>query len=228
MITEAHNYTLIDTWIHEMGNECNPGMKGQYTLPPRTRSHKEHVLWPTRTHLQENANPHTCTHADAPTGVRALWWRRHIFLSGCKVNVKCMVGNDDMRVWKCELDGGAPYGSLRPCHYLVTPLTSIQQEGEREREREWRREREGERESPKTVLQLKLSGVNSAIITLKCQPAIKYNSSSGRKQISFDHAVITLSCRTIRRDQIFTFSVWGKAIRVHSTWQGCTFAILQG
>lgn len=83
----------------------------------------------------------------------------------------------------------------------------------------------GERQ---TIVQLKLSGVNSAIITLKCQPAIKYNSSSGRKQISFDHAVITLSCRTIRRDQIFTFSVWGKAIRVHFTWQGCTFAILQG
>lgn len=91
----------------------------------------------------------------------------------------------------------------------------------------WLPFRERERES-QTIVQLKLSGVNSAIITLKCQPAIKYNSSSGRKQISFDHAVITLSCRTIRRDQIFTFSVWGKAIRVHFTWQGCTFAILQG
>ena len=90
------------------------------------------------------------------------------------------------------------------------------------------REEEREQGSPKTMLQLKLSRVNSAIITLKCQPAIKYNSSSGRKQISFDHAVITLSCRTIRWDQIFTFSVWGKAIRVHSTWQGCTFAILLG
>lgn len=129
-----------------------------------------------------------------------------------------------MMMWRCELDKGAPYGSLRPCHYLVTPLTSTQREEkvgkDVKRKREWG--------SPKTTLQLKLSGVNSAIITLKCQPAIKYNSSSGRKQISFDHAVITLSCRTIRRDQIFTFSVWGKAIRVHSTWQGCTFAILQG
>lgn len=130
-----------------------------------------------------------------------------------------MVGNDDVKVWSCELDGGAPYGSLRPCHYLVTPLTFIPRE----------REREKELGSPKTTAQVKLSGVNSAIITWKCQPAIKYNSSSGRKQISFDHVIITLSCRTIRRDQIFTFSVWGKAIRdtLHLTrMHTCHFALV--
>lgn len=197
MITEAHNYTLIDTWIYGMGNECNTGMKGQYTLA-------------THTGMYPGRHAHTCktTHARSH-----CWGKRHVFLSGCKVNVKCLVGNDDVRVQSCKLDGGAPYGSLRPCHYLVTPLTFIRGVGGWERQ---------------TIVQLKLSGVNSAIITLKCQPAIKYNSSSGRKQISFDQAVITLSCRTIRRDQIFTFSVWGKAIRVHFTWQGCTFAILQG
>lgn len=43
-----------------------------------------------------------------------------------------------------------------------------------------------------TAIQLELSKVNSAVITLKCQRTIKYNSSSGRKQISFDHSVITL------------------------------------
>lgn len=179
------------------------GMRGQYTLATHTG------MYPDR-HAHTCKTTHACSHR---------WGKRHVFLSGCKVNVKCMVGNDDVKVQSCELDGGAPYGSLRPCHYLVTPLTFIQ----RERERGGRRERERQ-----TIVQLKLSGVNSAIITLKCQPAIKYNSSSGRKQISFDHAVITLSCRTIRRDQIFTFSVWGKAIRVHFTWQGCTFAIFRG
>lgn len=40
-----------------------------------------------------------------------------------------MVGNDDVKVQSCKLDGGAPYGSLRPCHYLVTPLTFIQRGG---------------------------------------------------------------------------------------------------
>ena len=34
----------------------------------------------------------------------SLHW--HIFLLGCKVNVKCMAGNDDVKVVCSELDGG--------------------------------------------------------------------------------------------------------------------------
>lgn len=94
-----------------------------------------HTYTPTHTHT------HACTltymHAHGrkhmPTHSSSWWW--HMFLSGCKVDVKCMVGNDDMRVWSCVRDEGAPYGSLRPCHYLVTPLTPIQREREREKEK---------------------------------------------------------------------------------------------
>ena len=73
---------------------------------------------------------------------------------------------------------GAPYGALCPCHYLVT-ATVCQPKVERTLQLQ-------------TAIQLELSKVNSAVITLKCQRTIKYNSSSGRKQISFDHSVITL------------------------------------
>lgn len=38
MITEAHNYTLINTWIYGMGDECNTGMEGQYTLATHTQA----------------------------------------------------------------------------------------------------------------------------------------------------------------------------------------------
>lgn len=117
MITEAHNYTLIDTWIYGMGNECNTGMKGQYTLA-------------THIGLYFDRHAHTCKTTHAHSHRRG---KRHVFLSGCKVNVKCMVGNDDVKVQSCELDGGAPYGSLRPCHYLVTPLIFIRGGGGRER-----------------------------------------------------------------------------------------------
>lgn len=39
-----------------------------------------------------------------PTHTSSLHW--HIFLLGCKVNVKCIAGNDDVKVGGCELDGG--------------------------------------------------------------------------------------------------------------------------
>lgn len=165
----------------------------------------------TYMHTEENTCPHTYYHC---TGVyfyldaKSMWNAWWVM----------MMWRFEAASWMEDPIWLSPSVSL-PCY-----ASDFHSERERERKTESKRERG----SPKTMLQLKLSGVNSAIITLKCQTAIKYNSSSGRKQISFDHAVITLSCRTIRRDQIFTFSVWGKAIRVHSTWQGCTFAILQG
>lgn len=79
MITEAHNYTLIDTWIYGMGNECNPGIKGQYTLHSPSHIYTLHTL------RGKHTTPHTSS------------WQWHIFLSGCKVNVKCMAGNDDVK-----------------------------------------------------------------------------------------------------------------------------------
>lgn len=103
---------------------------------PHTHTHKQAC---TLTYMHTLIRKHMPPHIHIHTHTLSWWW--HIFLSGCKVNVKCTVGNDDVKVWSCELDGEAPYGSLRPCHYLVTPLTSIQRarerKAERERERAW-------------------------------------------------------------------------------------------
>lgn len=84
MITGAHNYTLIDTRIYGIDYECNTGMKGQYTLP----------LQPAQTSVYSDLHAHGRKHM--PTHILSLHWR--IFLSGYKVNVKCMVGNDDVKV----------------------------------------------------------------------------------------------------------------------------------
>lgn len=112
-----------------------------------------------------------------------------------------MAGVDEAGASAFGLLTGAPYGVPGPCHWLVTILTTSQ--GTRVRERQRERESSHQRQCYKP----EWSRVNSTIITFKCQPTIKYNSSSGREQISFDHGVITLSRRTISRDQICPSSV---------------------
>lgn len=113
-----------------------------------------------------------------------------------------MAGVDEARASAFGLLTGAPYGVSGPCHWLVTILTTSQ--GTRMRERQRERESQATTDSATNP---EWSRVNSTIITFKCQPTIKYNSSSGREQISFDHGVITLSRRTISRDQICPSSV---------------------
>lgn len=80
MITEAHNYTLINTLIYGMDNEYNTGIKRQST-------HK-HTM-----HLKKQ---NKCSYI--------------ICLPRCKANVKCMAGNDDVKLGRFEPDGGTHMG----------------------------------------------------------------------------------------------------------------------